>query len=91
MVEFAKSPHAIAQTNYERRCREANVNPRNNWRQEIEDGLVDGGQEAVDKYKALMDERWLAASCLAEYDGINMGYAIMFRAQARLDTLRRGQ
>ena len=91
MVEFAKSPHEIAQTRYEQRCREANVSnadARKNWRQNIEDSLVEGGQEAVDEYKALMDERWEDASCLAEYDGVSMGYAIMFRAQARLDELK---
>jgi len=88
MVEFAKSPHEIAQTRYEQNVRQANTSnteARKNWRQEIEDSLVEGGQQALDDYKTLLDKRWQAASCLAEYDGVNMGYAIYFRAKARLE------
>jgi hypothetical protein len=89
MVEFVKSPHEIAQTRYEQQCGEANASntdARRDWRQQIEDDLVEGGQEALDDYKDLMDKRWKAASCLAEYDGVNMGYAIYFRAKARLES-----
>jgi hypothetical protein len=90
MVEFAKSPHEVAQTRYEQQCREvhaSNSDARRDWRQQIEDSLVEGGQTAIDEYKALMDKLWQAARCLAEYDGVNMGYAIVFRAQARLDAV----
>lgn len=89
MVEFAKSPHEIAQGRYEQQCREvhaSNTDARQDWRQKIEDEIVEGGQVAADEYKALMDKRWKAAGCLAEYDGVNMGYALLARAQARIDT-----
>lgn len=88
MVEFAKSPHEIAQTAYEKRCREANAsnaNSRQRHRQSIEDQLVEEGKEALDNYKVLLDKRWKAASCLAEYDGVSMGYDIYLRAKARLE------
>jgi len=90
MVEFAKSPHTIAQTQHERQCQEANASnsdARRSWRQKIEDDLVSGGQPALDDYKKLMDQRRKAASCLAEYDGVNMGYAILHRAQCRFNEL----
>jgi len=90
MVQFAQSPHEAAMSRYEQRCREAsasNADARRDWRQKIEDEIVEGGQAAADEYKALMDKRYQAANCLAEYDGVSMGYAIWRRAQARLDAI----
>ena len=75
---------------YEQRCREAsasNADARQARRKSIEDELVEGGQQAVDEYKALMDKRYQSANCLAEYDGVRMGYALWRRAQARLDAI----
>lgn len=89
MVEFAKSPHEIAQGRYEQQCREvhaSNTDARRDWRQKIEDEIVEGGQVAADEYKALIDKRRKSARCLAEYDGVGMGYALLARAQARIDT-----
>lgn len=88
MTEFANSPHHIAQARYERGLAEAhasNSEARKNSRQQIEDDLVNGGQKAIDEYRDGLDKQWKAAKCLAQYDGVSMGYAICDRAQARLD------
>ena len=87
MVQFADSPHQAAQRRYESACRQANAsnqNARKSLRQQIEDRLVTGGQQAIDDYESLLNERWKKAGCLAEYDGISMGYLILERAKARL-------
>jgi hypothetical protein len=50
----------------------------------IEDSLVEDGMEAVEEYIATLDRRWEQARCLAEYDGLRMGYDIARCAKERL-------
>jgi hypothetical protein len=86
MVQFY-SEHNLAQGRYEQACREANASnqeARADWRKQIEDDLVTGGQQAITEYEAHLESQWRKANCLAEYDGVNMGYAILNRAKARL-------
>ena len=87
MVQFAESEHNTSMRRYETACRNANASnqdARAAGRQEIEDSLVTGGQQAIDKYEATLNKRWKEASCLAEYDGVSSGYRILKRAKARL-------
>lgn len=82
------SEHNAAQGRYEEACRNANASnqdARQKKDQRIEDDLVAGGWEAIEKYNKLLDERWQRARCLAEYDGISIGRRIARRAAERLE------
>jgi len=88
MTQFAQSDYNASQSRYETACREANASDqkaRRSYRDEIVDGLVEGGLEAIQKYEVLMDKRWKSAQCLAEYDGVSMGYANARIARERLE------
>jgi hypothetical protein len=72
---------------YEDNVRAANASnqdARAASRKEIEDSLVAGGMPAIDAYVKTLDERWEKAGCLAEYDGLRMGYGIAKRAKERV-------
>jgi len=87
MVRFS-SDYNDSQARYETACREASASDqkaRRSYRDQIVDNLVEGGLEAIQKYEKLMDERWEAARCLAEYDGVSMGYANAKLARERLE------
>jgi hypothetical protein len=87
MVRFS-SDYNDSQARYETACREANASDqtrRRSYRDEIVDNLVEGGLEAIQEYEVLMDSRWKAAQCLAEYDGVSMGYANAKLARERLE------
>jgi hypothetical protein len=58
---------------------------RASWRKQKEDELVLEGQEAIDTYRAFLVKRWEKAKCLAEKDGVNLGFEIVKKAQIRLD------
>lgn len=91
MVQFY-SEHNAAQSRYEQACREANASnqdARAQSRQQIEDNLVAGGWEAIQEYDDLLNERWRRASCIAEYEGVSMGFAILGRAKARLSEMEK--
>lgn len=82
------SPHNEAMRRYETALGEAKASDndarRRKW-QEKEDELVEGGAEAIAKYKAHLDEKWKEASCLVEYDGLSIGYSILRKAEARIE------
>jgi len=90
MVQFAESDHDRAMSAYEANCRSANASnqdARERRRDSIEDSLVAGGIEAINEYRKTLNARWEKANCLAEYDGVGMGFAILKRAEERLQSL----
>lgn len=87
MSEFVESDYNDSQRRNETACREANASDqraRVSFRQEIEDSLVAGGQEAIDEYVAGLNKKWKEARSNVEYTGLSLGYAIVKRAKARL-------
>lgn len=88
MINFTESDYNRSQQAYESKCAETNASNQDAMaqeRREKEDELVQGGQQAISEYKAFLDEQWKAANCLAMYDGVSMGYALLKRAQARVN------
>ena len=84
------SEYNRSMANYEARCREANASngeARTRRRASIEDSLVKEGLEAVESYEKTLRKRWKNARCLAEYDGISMGFSIAARARKRLENI----
>jgi hypothetical protein len=89
MVQFAESEHDRSMREYEQRLGEAKASDsskRASRHQSIEDSLVEDGLAVVEEYVKNLNKRWDRARCLAEYDGINMGYGIAERAKARILT-----
>lgn len=86
---FAESDHSRAMREYEQACCEAHASDpdaRKIKRKSLEDELVEGGMEAVNSYRATLSKRWEKASCLAEHDGLSIGFSIAQRAEARINT-----
>lgn len=87
MIQFAESEYNISMRQYETKLSEAkasNQDARAAKKKSIEDELVEEGLESIERYEATLNKRWENAQCLAEYDGLNMGFAIARRARARL-------
>lgn len=91
MVEFIESDHNKSMRRHESAlgaAKASNQDARAQSRQRIEDSLVAEGMSAVDDYVRLLNKRWDRANCLAEYDGLRMGYGIANRAKARIEALQ---
>lgn len=87
MIPEVYSEHESSMRLYTQACLQAkasNTNARKQLHQEIEDNLVAGGQVAIDEYENLMIQRRKEATCLAEHDGVSIGFAILKRAKERL-------
>lgn len=78
------SPHNESMARYEIAVAEAKASDRKSVWQGIEDRLVEGGIVAIEEYEQQLDDRWKAARCLAQFDGVGIGRDIAKRARERL-------
>lgn len=86
---FAESDHNRSQRQYENACREAHAadpDARAQLKKSVEDKLVEGGMEAVNAYREMLNKEWEKASCLAEFDGLSMSFAVALRAEKRINS-----
>jgi hypothetical protein len=94
MVVFAESEHNRSMRVYETRLGEAKASDpdaRAQRRESIEDSLVREGMGAIEEYEKLLNRRWQQAGCIAEYEGVQMGFSILRRAKARLAAIESTQ
>ena len=89
MIQFADSEYNRSMRQYEEKCREAvafNSSSRQQRFKAIEDNIVAEGVESLVEYEKTLQERWSQARCLAEFDGVSIGFAIAARARKRIET-----
>ena len=87
-MQFAENEHNSSMRQYEEKCREAaasNSSSRQQRHRAIEDNIVDEGIKSLLEYEKTLQERWSRARCLAEFDGVSIGFTIAARARKRIE------